>query len=122
MEGIPYAFTVIIINQTFLGINVVNDPLQELNARKYRRQDFYHVEISLANVGEDLIVELPYIRIAMWGIFEGLLFLDFLENFFPARKCHLGSNTCLHVSKSWGLDKGLLGDCLNDGHWLGREF
>jgi hypothetical protein len=74
------------------------------------------VHISLANVGEDLVVEIPCIRISMRGIFEGFFFLDFLENLFLARKCHLGSNTFLCVSESWGLDEGLLGVCLNDGH------
>jgi hypothetical protein len=93
---------------------VVNDPLQELNARKDWRPACHHVEIRFANVGEDLVIEFPCFRIAMWGIFEGLFFLYFLEKFFPVRIFHLGSNTCLCVSKIWVLDKGLLGDSLNE--------
>jgi hypothetical protein len=72
------------------------------------------VQISPANIGEELIVKLPHLRIVMQGIFEGFFFLDFLKNFFLARKCHLGSNTCLHVFERWGLEKRLLGDSLND--------
>ena len=41
----------------------------------------------------------------MQGIFEGFSFLDFLENFFQARKCHLGSNTCLVSLKDGGWKK-----------------
>jgi hypothetical protein len=66
------------------------------------------VQIIFVNIGEDFIVEFPCFRIAMWRIFEGFFFLDFLENFFPARKCHLGPMLASISLKTGGWTKGSL--------------
>jgi hypothetical protein len=74
------------------------------------------------DVDEDLIIQLPRVRIAMRGILGEFFVLYFLEQVFPSRECCLGPNVHLCVPKGWGLSEGFFGDRLDDRRWLGSEF
>jgi hypothetical protein len=74
------------------------------------------VQILPTDIREGFIVEFSRIRVIVRGIFEELLLLDFLENFFLAWEYCLGPNVRLCVSKGWGLNEIFLGDCFDDRH------
>jgi hypothetical protein len=58
---------------------VINKPFQEFDAGKYQSPSCHHVQISLAYIRENFVIEFSHIRIAVWGILEGFLLLDFLK-------------------------------------------
>jgi hypothetical protein len=100
---------------------VINKPFQEFDAGEYQSPARHHVQISLANIQENFIVESSRIRIVVRGIFGEFLPLDFLEKFFPTREYCLGPNVRLCVSKGGGWTKAFLVVVLMTGTGFGEN-
>jgi len=66
------------------------------------------VKISPTNIWEDIVIELPRVRVAVQGILEGFLPLDFFKQFFGVRKFFLAPMFASMSPKAGGWTKASL--------------
>ena len=91
--------TIVVIDQTYLCVIVVDKPLQDFYAGKYWSYDHYHVQVRPSDIRKKFIFEIPHIGVDVRGTLREFFPLDLLEKFFLVKEYHLGPYASLYVSK-----------------------
>jgi hypothetical protein len=77
----PDTLTIVVINQTFLCVFLVDEPLQEFYVGEHWSSACYHVQVQSLDIRKNFVIELSHIGVAMQDIFWEFFLDDFLEDF-----------------------------------------